>query len=190
MEKLAMRRLGLLAAASLAAFAMSLYGQGKQFHLGHRPDPTELQQWNITVLPDGTGLPPGSGTPIEGEKVYENKCATCHGQNGQGNEPLGARLVGGIGTLKAVHPVLTPGSYWPYATTLWDYIHRAMPYPQPGTLSANETYAVTAFLLFKNGIIKTGAVMNKETLPKVQMPNRSGFVADPRPDIKCSQTPK
>lgn len=184
-----MRRLGLLSVACLTAFAMSLYGRGVQFHLGHAPTTRELRQGDITALRDGTGLPAGSGTPIEGEKVYRQKCASCHGDNGQGYAPLGARLVGGFGTLRSDNPILTVGSYWPYATTVWDYIHRAMPYPQPGTLSANETYAVTAFLLFKNGIIKKNDIMNKKSLPKVQMPNRSGFVPDARPDTRCSTPP-
>lgn len=185
-----MRRLGVLAGACLAAFAVSLYGQEEQFHLGHTPTAVEVQQWNITILPDGTGLPAGSGTAIQGERVYQDKCASCHGDNGQGNEPLGTRLVGGLGTLKSDNPILTVGSYWPYATTVWDYIHRAMPYPEPGILSTNETYALTAFLLYKNGIIKQDQVLNEETLPKVQMPNRDGFVLDPRPDIQRSKKRK
>ena len=185
-----MRRLNILAGAGLAAFAVSLYGQGELFHLGHAPTAAEVRQWNVTVLPDGTGLPPGSGTPLQGEGVYQDKCATCHGDNGQGNAPLGTRLVGGLGTLKSDNPILTVGSYWPYATTVWDYIHRAMPYPEPGSLSANETYALTAFLLYRNGIIKQDQVLNEGTLPKVQMPNRDGFVPDPRPDILCSKSRK
>lgn len=185
-----MRRSGILVVACLTAFAVALSGQTKQFQLGHTPTPAELQHWDITVLPDGTGLPPGSGTAIEGERVYQDKCASCHGDSGQGNEPLGARLVGGFGTLKSDNPILTVGSYWPYATTVWDYIHRAMPYPQPGTLSANETYALTAFLLWKNGIIKQNQIINGHTLPKVKMPNRDGFVPDPRPDIQRSENRK
>jgi S-disulfanyl-L-cysteine oxidoreductase SoxD len=185
-----MHRIGLFSTLAFAAFALCLYGQTEQLQLGKTPTSVEVLRWDITVLPDGTGLPPGSGTPAQGEKVYQDKCASCHGDNGQGNEPLGNRLVGGSGTLKSNNPILTVGSYWPYATTVWDYIHRAMPYPQPGTLSANETYAVTAFLLYKNSVIKQGEVMNKETLPKVRMPNRNGFVPDPRPDVSSFKREK
>lgn len=177
-----MRRLGLFGAVCLIAFAFCARAQEKNFGLGHTPTTLELQS-NITVLPDGTGLSAGSGTAIEGEQVYRDKCAACHGNDGQGNEPFGARLVGGLGTLKSQNPILTVGSYWPYATTVWDYIDRAMPYARPGTLSVNETYAVTAFLLYKNGIIKESEVMNSKTLPLVRMPNWNGFVPDPRPDV-------
>lgn len=181
-----MRRLRLVFLVCLAAFVASLYGQEKQFGLGHTPTAEEMQSWKPTVLADGTGLPAGSGTPAQGEKVYRDKCSGCHGDHGQGNKkPLGTQLVGGFGTLKSVNPILTIGSYWPYATTVWDYIYRAMPYPQPGTLSANETYALTAYLLSLNNIIRPDEVMNRETLPKIRMPNRNGFVPDPRPDVAC-----
>jgi S-disulfanyl-L-cysteine oxidoreductase SoxD len=179
-----MHKLGIFLILCVALFCTCVYGQGRQFHLGRTPTPQELARRNITVLPDGTGLPPGSGTVAQGKEVYENKCSVCHGDNGEGRPPLGARLVGGIGTLKSSNPVITIGSYWPYATTIWDYIHRAMPYPQPGALSADDTYAVTGFLLYRNGIIRSDKIMNRETLPKVQMPNRKGFVPDRRPDVR------
>lgn len=140
------------------------------------------------MLPDGTGLPSGSGTPAQGQTIYQAKCSGCHGDHGQGNGTLGPQLVGGFGTLKSNNPILTVGSYWPYATTVWDFIHRAMPYSRPGTLTANETYAVTAYLLSLNKIIRPNAVMNRETLPEVRMPNRNGFIPDPRPDV--SSPPK
>ena len=181
-----MHKLGFVFLICLGAFVASLYGQEKQVGLGHTPTVQEMQSWKPTVLADGTGLPAGSGTPAQGAKVYQDKCSGCHGDHGQGNEkPPGPQLVGGFGTLKSDNPILTIGSYWPYATTVWDYIYRAMPYARPGTLSANETYAVTAYLLSMNKIIGPSEVMNRETLPKVHMPNRNGFVSDSRPDVAC-----
>ncbi len=171
--------------ACLGVFVTSLHGQQKQLGLGHTPSIQELSQWKSTVLPDGMGLPPGSGTPVQGKRIYLDQCSACHGDQGQGNEPLAPQLVGGLGTLKSSKPILTIGSYWPYATTVWDFIHRAMPYSRPGTLTANETYAVTAYLLSLNKIIPANAVMNQKTLPAIRMPNREGFVPDPRPDIAC-----
>jgi hypothetical protein len=165
------------------ALALSLWGQEKHFRVGRPASAEELRRWGITVLPDGTGLPKGSGTAIQGERVYRDQCAGCHGDHGEGQPPLGPRLKGGIGSLRSADPIQTIGSYWPYATTVWDYTYRAMPYAQPGTLSVNDTYAVTAYLLYLNGIILRDEVMNRETLPKVKMPNRAGFVPDPRPDV-------
>lgn len=181
-----MRRLGFLFLICLGAFVASLYGQEKQLGVGRAPTAKEMRSWKPTVLADGTNLPAGSGTAAQGEKIYQDKCSGCHGDHGQGNKkPLGTQLVGGFGTLKSNNPVLTVGSYWPYATTIWDYIYRAMPYPQPGTLSADETYALTAYLLSLNKIIQPNEVMSRGTLPKVRMPNRDGFVPDPRPDVVC-----
>lgn len=182
-----MRRFGLFAAVCAIAFGAAAFGQGNQFHLGHTPMHEEMQRWNTTALPDGTGLPVGSGTVAEGRAVYANKCSGCHGDKGEGREPLGMRLAGGFGTLRDENPVLTIGSYWPYATTVWDYIYRAMPYAQPGTLTANQVYSLTAYLLYLNKIIGRNDVMNRETLPKVRMPNRDGFVPDPRPDVSCKK---
>src|SRR5882762_10296991 len=142
----------------------------------------ELKQRDITVLSDGAGLPDGKGTAAQGEAVYRDKCASCHGTNGEGNLPQGPQLIGGIGSLPSDNPVRTVGSFWPYATSVWDYIHRAMPLNQPGSLSADDTYAVTAFLLNRNKIIEANHVMNKESLPKVRMPNQDGFIPDARPD--------
>jgi len=162
--------------------AMALRAQDKPAALGRPASAEVVKQRDITVLPTGKGLPEGQGAATEGEAVYKNQCASCHGPNGEG-QPLGPQLVGGIGTLASANPVRTVGSYWPYATSVWDYIHRAMPLNQPGSLSANDTYAVTAFLLQRNGIIQAGDVMNQETLAKVRMPNRDGFVPDARPDV-------
>jgi cytochrome c len=145
-----------------------------QYHaVGRPPSPEELQRLGTAIMPDGRGLPAGRGTAVEGRTIYMARCASCHGANGTGgpNDPL----VGGRGSLATARPMKTVGSFWPYATTLWDYINRAMPYDHPGTLSAHEVYAVTAHVLHLNGVIGERDVMTAETLPKVRMPNREGF---------------
>jgi S-disulfanyl-L-cysteine oxidoreductase SoxD len=140
-----------------------------------RPAPAdEVATWDISIRPDGRGLPPGSGTATQGAAVYAAKCVSCHGARGVG-KPADA-LAGGIGTLASAAPVRTVGSYWPYATTLFDYVRRSMPYDKPLSLSSDELYAVSAYILSLNGIISEDATMNAETLPKVEMPNRYGFV--------------
>jgi cytochrome c len=110
-------------------------------------------------------------------------CAACHGLRGEGNDTYPA-LVGGRNTLKSPKPILTIGSYWPYATTVWDYINRAMPYPNPGTLRSQQVYALTAYLLYLNRIVSERQLIDQDTLPRIRMPNRHGFVADPRPDVQ------
>lgn len=126
-----------------------------------------------TILPDGTGLPPGRGDAVTGAAVYAARCQACHGAGGR-DGPNDA-LVGGGGSLAGDAPEKTVGSYWPYATTVFDYVRRAMPYTEPGSLSADEVYAVTAYLLAENGIIDEGTVLDADTLPAVEMPNREGF---------------
>jgi hypothetical protein len=128
-------------------------------------------------------------TVEQGRYIYKVLCASCHGDRGQGVGDYPA-LSGGQGTLKSNNPVLTVGSYWPYATTVWDYTHRAMPYQRPGTLSVDETYALTAFLLYMNGIVDQKAELNEKSLPQIKMPNRDGFVPDPRPDVPSRQSMK
>jgi cytochrome c len=156
-------------------------GQGQQYKLGRTARPDEIHELDISVAPDGSGLPKGSGTVNQGREIYQPLCANCHGDRGQGML-LYPALAGGQGTLKSSNPVQTVGSYWPYATTVWDYIHRKMPYARPGTLTPDQTYAVTAFVLYLNGILDKDAKLNETTLPRVIMPNRHGFVRDPRPD--------
>ena len=150
-------------------------------NLGRPATPAEIAGWDISIPPDGTGLPPGSGTPDQGAVVYTQQCQACHGEHGAGkpNDPL----VGGQGTLTSPSPVRTIGSYWPYATTVFDYVRRAMPYTQSHSLTNEEVYAVTAYLLHLNGIIGAQDVMNAQTLPQVQMPNRNKFlvVYPPKP---------
>ena len=133
----------------------------------------QIAGWDISIGPDGAGLPPGSGTAAAGKAVYEAKCLACHGAEGAGQP--NDRLVGGQGTLREAAPIRTVGSYWPYATTVFDYIRRAMPYVTPHSLTADETYAVTAYLLALNGIIEQDAVMDATSLPTVVMPNRGNF---------------
>jgi len=143
-------------------------------NLGRPATPAEIAGWDISIPPDGRGLPQGAGTPAEGALVYAQKCQACHGEKGVGGP--NDRLVGGQGTLASKTPVRTVGSYWPYATTVFDYVRRAMPFAQPHSLTDSEVYAVTAYLLSLNGIIKEQDVMNAETLPTVNMPNRDNFI--------------
>ena len=144
-------------------------------NLGRVAAPEEIASWDISVGPDGAGLPVGSGTPKQGEAVYAAKCVACHGEKGAGkpNDPL----VGGRGTLASGQdPIKTIGSFWPYATTVFDYVRRAMPYTESKSLTNDEVYAVAAYLLNLNAVIADGDTMDAQTLPKVKMPNRDGFV--------------
>lgn len=143
---------------------------------GRPATPDEIALWDIEVRPDGKGLPPGSGTVERGKQVFAENCAACHGDGGVGG--IRDRLTGGQGTLTSATPVKTVGSYWPYATTLFDYIHRAMPYQAPGSLSNDDTYAVAAYILSLNGIVPPDGKLDRDSLPKVKMPNRDGFVPD------------
>jgi cytochrome c len=143
-------------------------------NLGAAVSAADLALVDYTVLPDGTGLPAGSGNAQEGAAVYAQDCLACHGEGGK--DGLNDRLVGGQGTLLTDKPVRTVGSFWPYATTLFDYVRRAMPYHEPGSLTNDEVYAVTAYVLFLNGIVTEDANMNAETLPQVRMPNSDKIV--------------
>ena len=166
-----------------AAAQLPTYGVGRP------PTTEEVKAWDLTIPPDGQGLPPGSGTVALGKAIYAERCAACHGEKGE--NPKYSRLVGGQGTLATAQPIKTIGSFWQYATTLWSYIRRAQPFDEPGSLTAEQVYAVTAYLLHLNGIIAEQDVMDAKTLPLVTMPNRDGFVPDPRPDVgKVSKRPK
>ncbi|MBM3803796.1 MAG: c-type cytochrome [Acidimicrobiia bacterium] len=154
--------------------------QSPKTKVGKPATPADIAQRDHFVSPDGEGLPPGKGSAAEGKKIYERRCAECHGSQGQGKDE--APLVGGQGTLATPKPLKTVGSYWPYATILFDYINRAMPFDNPGLLTYDQVYAVSALILHWNGIIGEHDVMDASTLPKVSMPNRDGFVADDRPD--------
>jgi cytochrome c len=166
---------------ALLAASIPLAAQSPTFGVGRPPTPEEFRDLATAIAPDGTGLPDGSGTVAAGRDVFAVHCARCHAPNAQGD--VGPTLVGGQGTLATARPLKTVGSFWPYSTTLWDYISRAMPFDKPGLLKASEIYAVVAYILNLNGIIKDGDVMDAKTLPKIKMPNRDGFVADPRPDV-------
>jgi mono/diheme cytochrome c family protein len=162
-------------------FSRTVSAQSPTYGVGRPPTAEELKAIDIEVTPDGKGLRPGRGTAAAGKDVYHRRCETCHGPNG--NEGPQEVLVGGKGSLTAARPLKTVGSYWPYATTLWDYINRAMPFDHPGTLTTDEIYSATAYLLFMNGIVAEQDVLDQQTLPQIQMPNRDGFIPDPRPDI-------
>jgi mono/diheme cytochrome c family protein len=158
----------------------------KRLEVGRPASEAEIAARDVSVFPDGAGLPRGHGTAREGKLVFAAQCAACHGATGEGRDDYPA-LVGGRGTLTTSAPVLTVGSYWPHATTVWDYIHRAMPYVAPGTLRPDDVYALTAFLLHANGIVREDEVLDERTLPLVAMPNRGGFVPDPRPDVGAAR---
>src|SRR3989440_12871324 len=161
-------------ALALIAAGCAAAGRVETPNLGRPATAAEITGWDISVAPDGAGLPAGSGTALKGAAVYEQKCQACHGAKGAGQP--NDRLAGGHGTLASKTPVRTIGSYWPYATTVFDYVRRAMPYTQPQSLSDDEVYAVTAYMLQLNGIIGEADEMNAQTLPKVTMPNRGNFV--------------
>ncbi|HEX6137833.1 MAG TPA: cytochrome c [Casimicrobiaceae bacterium] len=176
-----------VAGAALALVATAAFAADPKpptYGFGTTPSPAELARF-FSPQPDGRGLPPGSGSVLEGKSVYQQQCASCHGENLQGGGQ-GDRLIGGRGSLvnddpkKA--PVKTVESYWPYATTLFDYIKRAMPLTAPDSLTNDQVYALTAYILDQAKIVSENAIMNAETLPKVVMPNRDGFVPDRRPD--------
>jgi S-disulfanyl-L-cysteine oxidoreductase SoxD len=168
--------------AILLVSAATLSAQAPRDDVGHPPTPDEIRNLGSAIAPDGTGLPAGSGTVAAGRELFAAQCARCHGPAGEGN--VGPRLVGGQGTLATPRPLKTVGSFWPYSTTLWDYVNRAMPFDRPGLLAPSEVYAAVAYVLRLNGIIDEDRVMDATSLPKVRMPNRDGFVADPRPDVK------
>ncbi|MBA2548866.1 MAG: cytochrome c [Burkholderiaceae bacterium] len=145
----------------------------------------DIALWDIDIrATDGKGLPAGRGTVPEGKTVYDAKCAACHGADAKGG-PVYGTMVGGIGSFTTNARVLTPGSMYPYAPILFDYVRRSMPMDRPQSLTANEVYAVSAYLLNLNGLIPANAVMDQNTLAQVQMPNRNGFIVDDRPDTKA-----
>jgi mono/diheme cytochrome c family protein len=177
----AMASLAVARSASGGGALTPALAQSPTYGLGRTPTPEDLQAIDIDVTPDGKGLVPGSGTAAAGKDVYTRRCETCHGPTGkEGPQDV---LAGGQGSLATSRPQKTIGSYWPYATTLWDYIRRAMPFDHPGTLTTEEIYGTTAYLLFLNGIVGERDVVDQVTLPQISMPNRGGFTADPRPDL-------
>ena len=164
------RARAVLATLALGPIATLAQGPG----LGEPISSEDIAAWDITIMPDGSGLPPGSGTAAQGEPIYAEKCAACHGPNGEGG--LNARLVGGEPLTNGIDTGKTIANFWPYATTIFDFTRRAMPWLQPRTLTDDEVYALTAYMLAINDIIDEDEVMNAETLPQVHMPNRDGFI--------------
>lgn len=179
-----------LAVAALLLALAPAAASAQKYKVGQPPSKELLEAWDIDVRPDGAGLPPGKGSVKQGQQIYASTCAACHGDKGEGKQFPGIvggydKLVGGAGTLDKPTPVVTIGSYWPYASTVFDYVRRAMPFTAPQSLSNDELYAVTAYLLFMNNVVAEDTVLDAKTLPQVKMPNRDGFITeDPRPDVK------
>ena len=173
--------LGLVATAHAAEAGYYGYGQDATAE--------QIAGWDIDIRPDGMGLPPGGATPEDGEMLYEDKCASCHGSFGEGvgRYPV---LSGGEGTLTEARPEKTVGSFWPYASTLWDYIHRAMPFTAPESLTDEEVYATTAYVLYLNDLIEYDFELTQANLADVEMPNKDGFFFDDRPDVKAKRCMK
>lgn len=157
-------------------------GLDAKFGIGRPATDEEIAAIDIDIMPDGAGLPEGRGTYAEGEALYAEQCASCHGDELEGIKETGApALIGGRGSLATDKPVKTVESYWPYASTLFDYVHRAMPLTEPGTLSADEVYALSAYILGRGGILSEDAELDPQSFREIKMPNAGGFVEDPRP---------
>jgi mono/diheme cytochrome c family protein len=180
-----------VAAALLAGYLMPGFaevagvplapGQPGRYAIGTPATEKQIESWNTDIAPDGNRLPKGEGTIEAGRQLYAAQCASCHGAKGEGG--LGDRLAGGAGTLASAKPIRTVGSYWPYATTLYDYIRRAMPLNAPRSLSDEEVYSISGYVLSLNGLMAEQGKVDAAALLAVKMPNRDGFVEDPRPDV-------
>jgi mono/diheme cytochrome c family protein len=166
----------LLAPVVAMAACVSAAAQTPDYkNVGRTPTAQEVQAMDIAIGTDGKELPPGSGNAKTGARLFGEKCAACHGESQEGSAQAPA-LVGGKGTLTSLHPKMTAGSYWPFATTIFDYIRRAMPRYAEGSLKVDEVYSLTAFILYRNEISKEDDVIDATTLPKIKMPNRDGFI--------------
>ena len=181
-------RLGVVAALGLglALAASPAPAEPGGFGLGRAATPEEIAGWDVDVRPDGTGLPPGEGSVQEGEAIYLERCAACHGEFGEGagRYPV---LMGGFDSLEEDRPEKTIGSYWPYASTVWDYVQRAMPFGEARSLSDDETYAVTAFLLYLNEVVEDDFVLTRDNFTEVRLPNRDGFFMRDGPDLPSGE---
>src|ERR1700751_5861626 len=175
------RRLALAAFAVAVLLCTACAGAQTPYGIGRVATPAEIAGWNIDVGADGSTLPPGSGSVSHGSEVFDQQCAACHGAKGEGG--VGDRLVGGQGTLGTPKPVRTVGSYWPYAPTLLDYIRRAMPQNAPESLSNDDVYALSAYILNLNGLVPDDSEIDAKTMAAIKMPNRNMFVGDSRPDV-------
>ena len=163
--------------------SFSSHAENRKYNIGKIATKIEIAGWDIDVRPDGVGAPKGSGNAINGEEIYINRCASCHGDFGEGVDRWPA-LVGGDGTLASHDPEKTTGSYWPYASTIFDYVYRSMPFGEAQTLTHDETYKIVAYLLNMNEIIDENFVLSEKNIGKIKMPNASGFsLPDPRPDV-------
>ena len=173
--------------------AAAVYGQKadiekpvrKRLEIGRIVTQRDTLGKDTFVTPDGKGLPAGRGTAMEGKQLFERRCGRCHGSRGEGADDQA--VAGGIGSLATPKELRTVGSFWPHAPGVWDYVNRAMPFNQPGTLTADQVYSVVAYMLYLNKLIDEKVEMNATTLPLVKMPNRDGFVKDPRPDVRPSK---
>ena len=172
-----------LTAACVVALSFGASGAFAQTPgLGKPVSEADIKAWDIAVLPDGSNLPPGSGTSVQGARVYAEKCSACHGEGGKGGVAPGAGpLVGGAPLTNGIETAKTIANYYPYATTVFDYVRRAMPFNAPRSLSDDEVYAITAYILALNKLISEQDVMDAKTLPQVKMPNRDNFII-PYPD--------
>ena len=165
------------------SISFSSHAENRKYNIGKLATKTEIAGWDIDVRPDGVGALKGSGNAIDGEEIYVNRCAACHGDFGEGVDRWPV-LVGGDGTLASHDPEKTTGSYWPYASTIFDYVYRSMPFGEAQTLTHNETYKLVAYLLNMNEIIDEDFVLSDKNIGKIKMPNASGFLLpDPRPDV-------
>ena len=165
------------------SISFSSNAENRKYNIGKIATKTEVAGWDIDVRPDGVGAPKGSGNAIDGEEIYVNRCAACHGDFGEGVDRWPV-LVGGDGTLASHDPEKTTGSYWPYASTIFDYVYRSMPFGEAQTLTHDETYKLVAYLLNMNEIIDEDFVLSDKNIGKIKMPNASGFLLpDPRPDV-------
>jgi cytochrome c len=178
---------------AVAGFVMALSGTAvaaeRPFNLGTLATAEQIAGWDIDVRPDGKGAPIGSGTAADGEEVYAERCGGCHGDFGEGIDrwPI---LAGGLGSLVTDDPVKTVGSYWPYASTVYDYVYRAMPFGEAQSLTHDETYQVVAYILYMSDVIDDEFVLSNETIGSVKMPNQNGFMLpDPRPDGQLASAP-
>ncbi|MDA9055670.1 cytochrome c [Alphaproteobacteria bacterium] len=183
----------MVATGVFAGFAMALSGSvnaaDRPFGLGTLATAEQIAGWDIDVRPDGKGAPIGSGTAADGEEVYAERCAGCHGDFGEGVDRWPV-LAGGLGSLVTADPVKTVGSYWPYASTVYDYVYRAMPFGEAQSLTHDETYQVVAYILYMNDVIDDEFALSNETIGSVKMPNQNGFMLpDPRPDGQLASAP-
>ena len=179
--------LGLVKFLLLTMISLSInfssHAENRKYNIGKLATKIEVAGWDIDVRPDGIGAPKGSGNAIDGEEIYVNRCAACHGDFGEGVDRWPV-LVGGDGTLASHDPEKTTGSYWPYASTIFDYVYRSMPFGEAQTLTHDETYKLVAYLLNMNEIVDEDFVLSDKNIGKIKMPNASGFLLpDPRPDV-------